>query len=94
MNDTVTIQQIPHGSASLQQRLDHVDEPRAYLDKAPRMLALVRQRILELDTAWHRQRTELINRLNDDLARLDAQHDRDVQSLASLAHRIEATRET
>jgi hypothetical protein len=78
-----------------QQRIEaHADEARAYLDNAPRMLALVRQRIIEVDTRYRSARAHLTHRFDDDIARLEAERGKDIARLSEMQRRIQALQET
>lgn len=64
------------------------DEVRAYVDKAASVLGMVRNKAIEIDSAWRRQRAAL----RDELAKLDQVHERDMARLADMERRLEVMR--
>jgi hypothetical protein len=74
--------------ANLESHRTDRDEARAYLDKAANVLHLVRNKAIEIDTAWRRQRAAI----RDELTKLDQVHDRDMARLADMERRLEIMR--
>jgi hypothetical protein len=74
--------------ANLEAHRGERDEVRAYADKATSVLGQVRNKMIEIDSAWRRQRAAL----RDDIARLDQVHERDMAMLADMERRLEIMR--
>jgi hypothetical protein len=64
------------------------DEVRAYVDKAASVLGMVRNKAIEIDTVWRRQRAAI----RDELTKLDQVHERDMARLADMERRLEIMR--
>jgi len=73
--------------------LDRSDEARAFIEKAPHILALIRNRMLDVEATWQRHRTEIFHRFQDDLAALDAKHNEDVRRLTKMQRTVERMRQ-
>ena len=74
--------------ANLEAHRTDRDEVRAYVDKAASVLGMVRNKAIEIDTAWRRQRAAI----RDELTKLDHVHERDMARLADMERRLEIMR--
>jgi hypothetical protein len=68
------------------------DELDRYMRHAERMLEIARQKQLALEAVYGRRRRELVNKLSDELHRLEAEHDAATDNLRSIIARLEAMR--
>ena len=67
-------------------------EVEGYLRNGERMLQLARKRLIDVDALYRKRRGELVNKLSDDLAKLDHEHEADVLSIRDIITRLEAMR--
>jgi hypothetical protein len=88
MNDDALERELPHSPI----RLHKADEFERYFADGEKMLQRARAQLLEADQAWRRRRSELVDGLRDELARLDAGHDKTVAALRGVIARLEAMR--
>jgi hypothetical protein len=83
----------PHPKPRLEADELRIGEVEGYLRNGERMLQLARKRLIDVDAVYRKRRGELVNKLSDELSKLDHEHEADVLGIRRIIARLEAMRD-